>query len=425
MKILDKSEIVLEAIGLSKTYKIQEKKFPAEQASALMDARKKDGHFLAIDNISFDLHKGDVLGIIGRNGSGKSTLLKILAEIVHPSSGSLSYNGRLMSILDIGSGFHPELTGRENAYMYGAMLGIPKSEISARIGQIIDFSSIGDYFDEPVKYYSNGMYLRVAFSVAFFTNTDILVLDEVLAVGDAEFMVKCHQRIREMIGQGMSIILVSHSMSDIIRLCNKCIWMDRGKVAKSGWVSDVVASYLHSGWGASNSIDKNENCIIWEDDRMPNAEGIYLKSINIFNRTSAADFKNELDYNQPIGIDIVFQTSMFEQNYSFILIIIDQYNVPIILSAHHYQQDDLFRENKLGPGIFRCSCTIPAKLLNVGAFTIQLKVIKDNAIEIIDLPNLLLFRISSTYPRQHNALLATPITVAPYFEWELVQLNDL
>jgi lipopolysaccharide transport system ATP-binding protein len=425
MKVVDKSEIVLEAIGLSKTYKIQEKRFPAEQASALMDARNKDGHFLAIDNISFELHKGDVLGIIGRNGSGKSTLLKILAEIVHPSSGNLSYNGRLMSILDIGSGFHPELTGRENAYMYGAMLGIPKSEISARIGQIIDFSSIGHYFDEPVKYYSNGMYLRVAFSVAFFTNTDILLLDEVLAVGDAEFMVKCHQRIREMIGQGMSIILVSHSMSDIIRLCNKCIWLDKGKVARSGRASDVVAEYLKSGWGAfSSEVEKRATSITWDEENYPNAQGIYLHSMSVFNRPGGNDISDGLDYNFPIGIDIVFHTPLTDKNFSFVIIIIDQYNVPIISTTHHFEQDDLFLENRLGPGMYLSSLTIPAKLLNVGAFKLQLKVIIDNAVEIMDLPNLLLFKVNSYYPRQNNALLATPITLASHFAWKTESLSD-
>jgi lipopolysaccharide transport system ATP-binding protein len=412
-------DIVLRASEIGKCYLLKD----AVDAT-VVDRRIEHGLFKAIDNISFDVFKGDVIGVIGRNGSGKSTLLKILGEIIHPSSGTLSYKGRLMSILDIGSGFHPELSGRENAFMYGAMLGIPKQEVRQRMSQIIEFSGIGSYFDEPVKYYSNGMYLRVAFAVAFFTNTDILVLDEVLAVGDAEFMIKCHQRIREMIGAGLSIILVSHSMSDIIGLCNKCIWLDKGKLIKSGSATDVVGAYLQSGWGALESDkQKSVTSIIWAEDKCPHAHGFFLRAVSVKNISDSEPKGEALDYNFPIRIECVFSTPLSGQNFSIVLILIDQYNVPIILSTHHFQQDNGFDEHQFNPGKYISYCTIPAQLLNVGAYKLQLRVIKDNLTEILDLPGLLMFKITSPFPRQNNALMATPITLASHLDWRTEALS--
>lgn len=412
------TEIVLKVEKLSKSYLMTEK------SGVRSDQRIADGKFHALEQISFELRKGDVLGVIGRNGSGKSTLLKILSQIIHPSSGSLSYNGRLMSILDIGSGFHPELSGRENAFMYGAMLGIPRREIQERIDQIIAFSGIGSYFDEPVKYYSNGMYLRVAFAVAFFTNTDILVLDEVLAVGDAEFMIKCHSRIREMIESGLSIILVSHSMSDIIGLCNKCLWLDKGRLIKYGHSTDVVAAYLQSGWGAFSSEDQEKkNSIMWPCEKGPGAEGVTILALKVENSSDNSMPNGILDYNLPLKVSIEYLIAQANQNISFVFILSDQYNTPIILSTHHFEQDDLFKESILDPGQYISHCIIPEKLLNVGAYKLQVRVIKDNFVEILDLHDLLFFRVESTFARQNAALRATPITLAPFFDWQTNKLS--
>jgi len=407
------SKRILKAENLSKVYHVK----PTHGLAS--DSQHADKEFSALYNVSFELKRGDVMGVIGRNGSGKSTLLKILGQIIHPSSGKLSYSGRLMSILDIGSGFHPELSGRENAFMYGAMLGIPKREIQQRMDQIIAFSGIGRFFDEPVKFYSNGMYLRVAFSVAFFTNTDILILDEVLAVGDSEFMIKCHQRIREMIDHGLSIILVSHAMSDVLSLCNKCIWLDKGEVVQSGSPTDVVGAYLQSGWGAySGEKRKSVTLIEWESDRGPSAEGFALHRVKVLNCPEDPDIDDGLEYNSPIRIEAEFSTIGNKKNFSLILILTDQYNVPFILSTHHFEDDLLFQEACLSSGRYRSHCTIPAKLLNVGAYKLQLKVIQDNLTEILDLPALLMFKISSKYPRQNKGLLATPITLASHLDWQ-------
>lgn len=413
------AEIVLKAEHLSKSYLMQ------KHSEANPDQRIVDGRFLALDDLSFELHKGDVLGVIGRNGSGKSTLLKILSQIIYPTSGRLSYKGRLMSILDIGSGFHPELSGRENAFMYGAMLGIPRKEIQDRLAQIISFSGIGSYFDEPIKYYSNGMYLRVAFAVAFFTNTDILVLDEVLAVGDAEFMIKCHQRIREMKESGLSIILVSHSMSDVLGLCNKCLWLDKGKMIKCGSPTDVVGAYLQSGWGAVKSDkDKSVTSIQWDSENNPSKEGFALHAVKVYQPNDVDNAEDGLDYNKPLRIEIAFSTIGYNQNFSPVLILIDRYNVPIMLSTHHFAKDDVFRENCFAPGQYIMYCTIPAQLLNVGAYKLQLRIVKDSITEVLNLPELLIFKITTRCARQNTVLLATPISLASYLDWQIETISS-
>jgi lipopolysaccharide transport system ATP-binding protein len=412
-------DIVLKAEHLSKRYRLN----AAEHQE--LDDRVKDGCFYALKDLSFELRKGDVLGIVGRNGSGKSTLLKLLSGIVHPDSGSLSYRGRLMSILDIGSGFHPELTGRENAYMFGALLGIPKQEIKLRIPQIIDFSNIGSYFDQPVKYYSNGMYLRVAFAVAFFTRTDILVLDEVLAVGDSEFMVKCHQRIREMMADGLSIILVSHSMSDIIGLCNKCLWIDKGKLAKYGSATDVVGAYLQSGWGSfPEGRSLSANGMAWDLGSGPSTEDISITGLFVEHFPVMETKDHLMDYNQAIRLSVHYHATKSTQNCSFVFIISDQYNVPIILTTHHFEQDDVYRDHVIGPGFFKSYCTIPAKLLNVGMYKVQLRVIKDNTVEVLDVNNQLFFKVKSDHPRQNSALCSTPMSIAPVFEWNTEKIGS-
>lgn len=202
---------------------------------------------LALKDISFEVRHGEVLGIIGRNGAGKSTLLKILSRVTSPTTGSVKVRGRMASLLEVGTGFHPDLTGRENIFLNGAILGMSKSDIKHRFDEIVEFSGCGKYIDTPVKRYSSGMYVRLAFSVAAHLNTDILIVDEVLAVGDMEFQKKCLGRMGEVAKQGRSVLVVSHNMASISSLCNRAILIQRGGIIADGSVEEVVPLYLQAG----------------------------------------------------------------------------------------------------------------------------------------------------------------------------------
>jgi len=207
----------------------------------------------ALRDVSFELQEGEILGIVGRNGAGKSTLLKVLSRITSPTSGRVTMRGRVASLLEVGTGFHPELTGRENIYLNGMLLGMSSRQVGLVYDQICEFASVGDYINVPIKRYSSGMKLRLAFSVAAHLRADIMIIDEVLAVGDAEFQRKCLGVMEDVGRAGRTALLVSHNMSAIEALCTRVIWLDHGEIRQIGTADEVVRSYLRSGLHAVNS----------------------------------------------------------------------------------------------------------------------------------------------------------------------------
>lgn len=218
----------------------------------------KEG-FWALKDLNFEIKKGDRVGIIGHNGAGKSTLLKVLSQITTPTEGNIKINGRIASLLEVGTGFHPEMTGRENIYMNGAILGMKKSEIDKKVDQIIEFSEIGEHIDTPVKRYSSGMYVRLAFAVAAHLDSEILIADEVLAVGDAAFQKKALGKMNELsTGEGRTVLFVSHNMGAVRQLCNKGIVLNHGKVEFNGEVEEAINCYFKSG-NSNNGVFEKEN----------------------------------------------------------------------------------------------------------------------------------------------------------------------
>lgn len=201
-------------------------------------------HIWALSDVSFEVERGAVLGIIGRNGSGKSTLLKILARVTEPTTGWAAIQGRVGALLEVGTGFHPELTGGENIYLSAAILGMSKLEIKQRFDEIVVFAGIDKFLDTPVKHYSSGMYLRLAFAVAAHVDPEILLLDEVLAVGDGAFREKCYTKVRESKASGRTVLLVSHDLSSVRSLCSRAVWLEGGRVQAVGDTSEVVDQYL-------------------------------------------------------------------------------------------------------------------------------------------------------------------------------------
>ncbi|MCH8526415.1 MAG: ABC transporter ATP-binding protein [Kiritimatiellae bacterium] len=208
-------------------------------------SQRSDKEFWALKDVSFEVRAGEVLGVIGGNGAGKSTLLKILSRITEPTAGGATIRGRVGSLLEVGTGFHPELTGRENVFMNGTILGMKRREVAAKFDEIVAFSGIEKFIDTPVKRYSSGMYVRLAFAVAAHLEPEILVVDEVLAVGDAEFQKRCLGKMGEVANAGRTVLFVSHNMAAVRRLCSNCLWLIDGKVARTGDVS-VVEEYLHA-----------------------------------------------------------------------------------------------------------------------------------------------------------------------------------
>lgn len=234
-------------IGVDRTYKTFCDSFTStlkHPLKTVKDSRRPNETFWALKDVNFEVEQGEVVGIIGRNGAGKSTLLKILSRITYPTEGEITMRGRVGSLLEVGTGFHPELTGRENIYFNGAILGMKKKEIDYKFDEIVSFSGVEKFLDTPVKRYSSGMQVRLAFSVAAHLEPEILVVDEVLAVGDAEFQKKCLGKMEDVSKEGRTVLFVSHNMAAVQKLCNKAYLLNNGKIVEKGETDSVIASYL-------------------------------------------------------------------------------------------------------------------------------------------------------------------------------------
>ena len=240
------SEWAVRVTDVSKRFRLYHERNQTLKSAILRGRTSKHEDFWALKDISFDVTEGHTHGLIGSNGSGKSTLLKCLAKIYWPTSGSIEYRGRMASLLEVGSGFHLELSGRENIYLNGSILGMSKKDIDSKFDEIVDFSGVERFLDQPVKNYSSGMYVRLGFSIAINVDPDILVVDEVLSVGDEEFQRKSFQKFRELKKQGKTIILVTHAMPVVRDLCDTATWLDRGALQQSGATNEVVDAYLDS-----------------------------------------------------------------------------------------------------------------------------------------------------------------------------------
>lgn len=267
---------------------------PGQRRTASNDATS----LWALDDISFEIPRGQTVGIIGRNGSGKSTLLKVLSRITRPTVGRATVVGRVGSLLEVGTGFHPELTGRENVYLNGAILGMSRSEIARRFDEIVSFAEVEQFLDTPVKRYSSGMYVRLAFAVAAHLELEVLIVDEVLAVGDAAFQKKCLGRMSDVAGEGRTVLFVSHNMSTVTRLCERSILLSRGRVIADGPSHEVTGVYLQSLMNSSSEVE-------WEDISTAPGDAIArLRRVRI--RTDEGDTAGTVDIRRPLGVEMTY-----------------------------------------------------------------------------------------------------------------------
>jgi lipopolysaccharide transport system ATP-binding protein len=325
--------------------------------------------FWALRDVSFDVPAGEVVGIIGRNGAGKSTLLKVLARITDPSEGSAEILGRVGSLLEVGTGFHPELTGRENIFMNGAILGMKRAEIIRRFDEIVAFAETEKFLDTAVKHYSSGMYLRLAFAVAAHLEPEILIVDEVLAVGDAAFQRKCLGKMGQVANEGRTVLLVSHNMQAITTLCRSAVLLDSGHVIRFGHAGDVVSSYLQP-----DATQLKEQLKAYEDpSRAPGNDKIRVRAVRIVPEGTTAD--TEIGIETPLRVEIEYWNL---QPDATVLLVLDVYTMdgtPVFESLS--VDDPTWYPRPLPAGLFRSICLIPANLFNQGSYRVRIVFIDE------------------------------------------------
>jgi lipopolysaccharide transport system ATP-binding protein len=310
----------------------------------------------ALDDISFSVPQGEVVGIVGRNGAGKSTLLKILSRITRPTRGMAEFRGRLGSLLEVGTGFHPELTGRDNIYLNGAILGMRRADIQRKFDAIVDFSGVSAFIDTPVKRYSSGMYVRLAFAVAAHLDPEILVVDEVLAVGDAAFQKQCLGKMQEVSRAGRTVLFVSHNMPAVTRLCSRAILLADGRIVEDGPVDQVVTTYLTSALGTTARREWAE-----DDPSIPGNDWVRVRSVRVVN--DHCETIESVDVRQRVGIEIVFDVQRREQPIVPGIALVNEQGSPVFSAM---DTNPAWRE-PCEPGCYRSTAWIPGNLLNEGS----------------------------------------------------------
>ena len=359
------SETVIKVEGLSKLYHIGAREgyrtfretlveavqAPLRRLASLGKPVPEEETVWALKDVSFEVKRGEVLGIIGRNGAGKSTLLKILSRITEPTSGMAELRGRVGALLEVGTGFHPELSGRENIYLYGAILGMSSSEISSKFDAIVSFSEIGRFIDTPVKRYSSGMYMRLAFSVAAHLEPEILIVDEVLAVGDAQFQKKCLGKMGEVGMEGRTVLFVSHNLTAMRNLCTKGILLEEGAVKFAGEMGDCIDNYLAEA--SAKAVVNNQ----WDFEKAPGTDKIKIKSAYIKHHGAKLTVK--------IPFDIITEFWNLEDGFPV--------NITMFLRdmAGNLVFNIFTQILPLKKGLHRVVFHIPGELLNDGYYTVQ------------------------------------------------------
>jgi len=336
------------------------------------DGNTNNNVIWALKDVSLEIKRGEVVGIIGPNGAGKSTLLKVLCRITTPTKGRAEIRGRVSSLLEVGTGFHPELTGRDNVYLNGSILGMTKKEIDDRFEEIVEFSGIRKFIDTPVKRYSSGMRVRLAFSVAAHLRPDILIIDEVLAVGDEQFQKRCIQKMENVAKEGRTVIFVSHNMSAVVRLCQRCLLLDKGTVMLDGPSGDTVAQYVRSGLEVTSER-------LWPDnEEAPGNDVARMHAV----RACAEDgsVSRLYDIRKPIILEVEFEVKKPDYNLTTHFHVNNAYGIRAF-SIH--DTDENWRGRPRPVGRYRCRTRIPGNLLSEGMLYIHAVVLNMDPIETI------------------------------------------
>lgn len=359
----------------------------------------------ALKDISFEVNKGEVLGIIGKNGAGKSTLLKILSKTTLPSHGEIKMKGRIASLLEVGTGFHPDLTGRENVFLNGAILGMTKREIKSKFDEIVDFSGVERYIDTPVKRYSSGMYVRLAFAVAAHLEPEILIVDEVLAVGDYEFQKKCLGKMKDVSGLGRTVLFVSHNAAALKTLCTKALFLQNGTVKAMGPTEEILNKY----YTRQNEISLSK---IWKDDNAPGNESIRICSACIIPENN----KTMLDINTSFRIEVEFNLNVQEATFFYI-----GYHFNTLQDECAFIAPSQVKETT--SGTYKYTCNVPGKLLNNKVYNLILYFVKNGQDVLYLAEDLLTFEIFDITRGEGVYLGEYAGNVRPQLSWDIEKLK--
>lgn len=357
----------------------------------------------ALQDVSFEVRTGQVLGIIGRNGAGKSTLLKILSRVTEPSAGYAEIHGRVGSLLEVGTGFHPELTGRENIYLNGAILGMKRLEIDRKFDEIVDFSEVSQFIDTPVKRYSSGMYLRLAFAVAAHLEPEILVVDEVLAVGDAEFQRKCLGKMSDVAQAGRTVLFVSHNMSAVLRLTEETLVLDRGRLVYRAPTPEAIDYYMAAGFS-----DSGEH--IWQEQEIP-AEAAPFRPLALRLRDAEGRVVDTVRSTTPFSLEIEYQLDQPITGLRVGLYLLTMRGEYVFTS---FDTDDPAQFERLSTrpsGHYLSRCTVPANILNEGRYVLAV--------------NASAFRVKRFFWDDHALAFNVDATGAPGKQWPEPRMGPL
>jgi lipopolysaccharide transport system ATP-binding protein len=389
----------------------------------LSSSNLRSEDFWALKDVSFEVRRGEVVGIIGRNGAGKSTLLKILSRITEPTKGRVRLRGRVASLLEVGTGFHPELTGRENIFLNGAILGMSKDEIKRKFDEIVAFAEIEKFLDTPVKRYSSGMYVRLAFAVAAHLEPEILIVDEVLAVGDAEFQKKCLGKMEQVSRtEGRTVLFVSHNLSAIRSLCTNAVCLTEGKVTSIGPIEGVIGQYLSSVSQATNALKK-----LWANTKDAPGDGtVALRSIGV---KSNGEYRFDVDIDKPIEIEFEFWNKQPGQRLSYSIHVLDSSGGCLFSGVNWTSacvNPDPWYGEKYPMGLFKVQMIIPGLLLNEGLHMAKLFILRDmNTQQFpLKLDDALTFNVVDTGVMRREYKGSWIGAIRPRLDWQTIAIGE-
>ena len=365
--------------------------------------------FWALRDVSFAINQGDRVGIIGHNGAGKSTLLKILSKITEPTQGEITLKGRVASLLEVGTGFHPELTGRENIFLNGAILGMKRHEIKQAFDAIVDFAGVDQFLDTPVKRYSSGMYVRLGFAIAAHLNPEILIVDEVLAVGDAEFQKKCLGKMRDVSESGRTLLFVSHNLTAVQALCNKTYYFEHGRLKMQGDTKQVITNYLSHI--ATTKLERT-----WSTPQeAPGNDEVKIKSLRL--EPDYQDKLQHIDVRTPMRLQIEFWNKLDEA----------ELNISVHLNA--YTGECIFnvgtQAQVFNKGVVAAELAIPGNFLNDGTYVISVMIVKDTSTVLYQMPEALSFEVEDYRESNLTWYGKWPGYVRPQLDFQISQSEVL
>jgi lipopolysaccharide transport system ATP-binding protein len=412
------STVVIHGEGLGKSYHrgaLQQSTLLRDDLSRMLKSplsvfrRPKGEIFWALKDVSLEVREGEVVGIIGRNGAGKTTLLKILSRITRPTTGCAEIHGRVGSLLEVGTGFHPELTGRENTFLSGAILGMGKSEIKRKFDEIVGFAELEQFIDTPVKHYSSGMYVRLAFAVAAHLEPEILFVDEVLAVGDAAFQKKCLGKMGNVSRQGRTILFVSHNMTALQKLCTRVMWLNGGQVRDTGDPRKVIDQYLQT-----NAVANLES--VWEDNlTAPGNERVRLRSVRVVPETDSGE---PITVHTPLRIEFTYFNYVPDTMLNVSMLFNNLEEVCVFVTTSDFAPRPA--------GLIRHTVEIPGDFLNAGSYYVNMLIVKDASTAILFRDNVVAFEVveGEVVGNWYGRL---PGAIRPQLKWksEVIGAGDL